>query len=76
MSSFDILKERDLLMHKDLYEESHNGIKMYIEGRAKWIDDRHKRKNFKINKNEVEELASKADGLFIWVKTVFGKSKS
>ena len=62
-------------MHKDLYEESYDGLKMYIREKVKWISDNHKKKAFKISENEAEELAEKAGGLFIWVKTAFGKSK-
>ena len=76
VDKFESLKEEGLLEHTDLERESDEGLKEYIRKKAQWIREKNPKKNLNINwlsDDQVADLAKKAGGLFIWVKTAFGK---
>ena len=76
MDKFESLKEGGLLEHTDLEKESDEGLKEYIRKKAQWIRGKNPKKFSNVDwlsDHQVAEMAEKAGGLFIWVKTVFGE---
>ena len=76
MEKFESLKEEGVLEHIDLERESDEGLKEYIRKRAQQIREKNPKKNLNVDwlsDDQVADLAKKAGGLFIWVKTAFGE---
>ena len=76
VDKFESLKEEGLLEHTDLERESNEGLKEYIRRRAQWIQQSNPKKFSNIDwlsNDQVTDMAEKAGGLFIWVKTAFGR---
>ena len=78
MQTFNYLFELEekILEHMDLAESSTEDIRIYIQAKKEELRKKYP-KNLSTNwssDKKAEEIAEAAQGLFIWVKTAFGKS--